>query len=824
MNRNALLAAALFLAPLPAAAVDLGGADLTPGNYDTLSGTYTNVGNFTVSAGDTVFVGQGSGLFIYASTVTINGHLNANGRGYAGGAAGEPGLTGGAGFGLGGGGGSVAGSGGGGGGYGDADSDGASGGDGNGAGAGTGGLPYGPTTQITVPFSADDVFMGSGGGGGGGGDPDATSGSGGVGGGLIYISAGYMVISGTVSADGLEGGPGLNTFDCTGNPGGGGGGSGGAIALRSEGVLNLSGSRVSASGGIGGATMCNGGTPTNPGGGGAGGRIKLLASTFSTPSITVSTSAGRGGEDIIFGNYSQAGSSGTVSWALLPSSPTGLAFTGVFLTSASYSWTGMAEADFGGPLSMLPALTTMQFRLFSGTDDIPFTASFTGVSASSDSVAAAETGLTPDTTIYRFITAYTDLGDSAASQTVSTWTWAAPPVMSQVSAFVGLSSYSLSVAWSSGAAATGFNPAYTSYEISFSSSAAFDAPVSTGFLTGISSAPANLLANTTYYLRVRALGLNGAYTSFAQTVSTPTMAAPPYAPAFSQVHVSSAVLAWNGADNPAGTVFEAQLSVDNFVTVSSAPLTTDTSAYFGGLSPGTVYTARVRALNRASVPTAFSISVSTTPGSLSNLEAPGKPEPPQPASPYSYDGTAVFAWSPPSGAVPIYEYILELGTFPGGNDLGTDSVLASGSLSYSTNTLVSGKTYYGRVRAKSAAGVLGEFSSPGSGVQVWITANEAAIVKPYNWPNPFDPAAGVTNIGFNLSGPATVTLRIFTLQGREVWSRSAYEPAAGNKVWTWNGRNGAGSTVEPGGYAVMVTKDYSGGGTQTQKFKLAVLY
>ncbi len=824
MSRAALLSAALLLAVPPVSAEDLEGDDLEPVNYETLSGTYTSVGNFTIPAGVTLFVGQGTGLFIYASTVTIHGHLNANGRGHAGGAAGEPGLGGGQGFGPGGGNGSDAGSGGGGGGYGDADSDGVSGGDGAGAGAGTGGLPYGPTSQMSVPFSADDIFLGSGGGGGGGGDSDATSGSGGVGGGLIYISAGYIVVTGTVSANGLEGGTGLNASDCVGNAGGGGGGSGGGIVLRSNGPLDLSDASIYAAGGLGGSAICNGGVPTNPGGGGGGGRIKLLAASISSASLVLSTAAGRGGEDVVLGGVAVSGSSGTVSMGVLPSSPTGLAFTGVFKTSVAYSWDGMLDAEFGGPLSMLPDLTVRQFRLFAGTETLPFTASFTGVSASKDSTAAEETGLTPDTTIYRFITAYTDLGDSAASPTISTWTWAAPPVMAQSSSFVGLSSYSLSVAWSSGAAGTGFNPAYTSYELSFSSSEAFAAPVSTGFLTGVSSAPANLLVNTTYYLRVRALGLNGAYTDFAQTVSTPTMAAPPFAPSFSKVHVSSAVLVWNGAGNPDGTVFEAQLSLDNFVTVSSAPLTTDTTAYFGSLAPGTVYTARVRALNRASVPTDFSVPVSTTPGSLGNLEAPGRPEPPQPSSPYSYDGTAVFAWSPPAGAVPIYEYILEFGTFPGGNDLGTDSVLASGALSYSTNTLVSGRTYYARARAKSEAGVLGEFSAPGSGVQVWVSASEAAISKPYNWPNPFDPASGPTSIGFNLSGPATVTLRVFTLQGREVWSRSAYESSGGNKVWTWHGRNGAGAMVEPGGYAVMITKDYSAGGSQTQKFKLAVLY
>lgn len=822
MKKIAALTAALLLLPLPASAVDMEGGDLTPANYETLSGTYTNVGNFIISAGDTVFVGQGAGLFVYASTVTIHGHLNANGRGEPGGYSGEPGFAGGQGFGPGKGDAGLTGSGGGGGGYGDADGDGFSGGDGDGS-PGSGGLPYGLTTQMTVPFSADDIFMGSGGGGGGGGAAATTSGAGGSGGGLVYIEADYIVITGTVSANGLAGGTGIDP-NGTNPGGGGGGGSGGAIAIISRGSLSMPSGGLFADGGPGGGSIGTGIGGEVPGGGGSAGRVNILYGSFSAGDIALSTGAGVGGEAGFWSDYAQSGSSGTVSMGVLPSSPTGLAFTGVFRTSVSYSWDGMAEADFGGPLSMLPALTIMQFRFFAATEDLPFTASFTGVSASSEAAAAEETGLTPDTTIYRFITAYTDLGDSAASPVISTWTWAAPPVLQQASAFVGLSSYSLSVAWSSGTAGTGFNPAYTSYELSFSSSEAFGAPVSTGFLTGVSSAPAGLLANTTYYLRVRALGLNGAYTPFTQTVSTPTMAAPPYAPVFYEVHDSSAVLVWNGADNPGGTVFEAQLSVDNFLTVSSAPLTTDTTAYFGELKPGTVYTARVRALNRALVPTGFSVSVSTTPGSFGNLEAPGRPEPPQPSSPYSYDGSAVFTWSPPAGAVPIHEYILEFGTFPGGNDLGTDSVPASGALSYSTNTLVSGKTYYGRVRANSKAGVLGEFSAPGSGVQVWITSSEAAISKPYNWPNPFDPVSGPTNIGFNLSGPATVTLRIFTLQGREVWSRSAYEPSGGNKVWTWNGRNGAGSTVEPGGYAVMLTKDYPGGGSQTQKFKLAVLY
>ncbi|HNT98612.1 MAG TPA: hypothetical protein PKK31_10140, partial [Elusimicrobiales bacterium] len=75
MSRAALLSAALLLAVPPVSAEDLEGDDLEPVNYETLSGTYTSVGNFTIPAGVTLFVGQGTGLFIYAFIVTIHGHL-----------------------------------------------------------------------------------------------------------------------------------------------------------------------------------------------------------------------------------------------------------------------------------------------------------------------------------------------------------------------------------------------------------------------------------------------------------------------------------------------------------------------------------------------------------------------------------------------------------------------------------------------------------------------------------------------------------------------------------------------------------------------------
>ncbi len=153
MKRPALIFALALLTAGQARALDMRGEDLPTVDYETLSGTYTNVGEFSIAFGDTVFAGQG-GLYIYAATVTIQGVLNADGRGYAGGANGAnvgAGLPGSQGFGPvagAGGGGGAAQRGGGGGGYGNADGVAPSGGNGEGAGGGAGGAAWASAARI----------------------------------------------------------------------------------------------------------------------------------------------------------------------------------------------------------------------------------------------------------------------------------------------------------------------------------------------------------------------------------------------------------------------------------------------------------------------------------------------------------------------------------------------------------------------------------------------------------------------------------------------------------------------------------------------------
>ncbi|MFH1620443.1 MAG: hypothetical protein ABIG11_11150 [bacterium] len=818
---------------------DYAGTDITLSDNDVLQGTFTNVGNLTVGAGVKVFVSPGIPLAVYAATITITGELNGVGRGQSGGNGGAPGIAGGLGFGgaadgSGGGGAGAANHGGGGGGYGDADGDGKSGGSGTVAagGGGAGGVPYNSTSAVSIPLSEDDIFQGSGGGGGGGGldDPYSGSGSGGWGGSSVFVEAGYVVISGTINVSGTQGGPGVNALNGSDNPGAGGGGSGGGILIRCTGRLDLSGAKFYAAGGAGGSTFVSFGTPANPGGGGGGGRIKLLYFTPVLTSVSISTSSGLGGYDVNSG-YAQNGSSGTVSFGVIPSSPTDFELTAVHISSAAYQWDAKPAQEWGGPVSMIPALTTGQFRLYFSTSAVPFTSFFTGFSVSSDTALLNETGLVPNTTVQRFLTAYTDYGDSFPSSAVSTYTLAAAPGNAAgQSTFTAMGSSFLTLNWSSGSVSSGFNPSYTQYEISASSTPGFTVGVSTTFISAVSSSPVSLSPNTTYYFRVRARNIAGTYTVFAPEFSTATLSVSPGSGAFAAVHVDSFTFSWSSGSvsegfNPQGTLYDAQISVstDNFLTLSGSTLTTAGQMTFTGLSPGILYSARVRAVNKNGLPTDFIQALSTAPGNFTNLETPGRPEPPRPTARFSYDGSATFTWYPPSGSVPLFSYFLEIGGTPGGNDFLSGFEISSSLLSYSTGALVSGRTYYARVRAKSSAGVLGEWSAPGEGVAVWISRTQPAIAKAYNWPNPFDPSSGPTNIGFNLEASADVVLKIFTLGGDPVCESSSRFDSPGNKVITWSGRDDSGREAAPGGYVGLLLKKYAGK-TAKEKVKIAILY
>jgi flagellar hook assembly protein FlgD len=74
-----------------------------------------------------------------------------------------------------------------------------------------------------------------------------------------------------------------------------------------------------------------------------------------------------------------------------------------------------------------------------------------------------------------------------------------------------------------------------------------------------------------------------------------------------------------------------------------------------------------------------------------------------------------------------------------------------------------------------------------------------------------------------LDEPADVTLKVYDLQGALVHESSTRIGSAGNQILSWDGKRSGGGRVAPGGYVGVISKRY-GGRTDTQKFKLAVLY
>ena len=235
---------------------------------------------FELSAGDTLTLPAGNLLTIRAARVIVNGTIDGNGRGYAGGPASADGS------GPGGGKAAANGSAGGGAGYGGAGGRGGS--DTAGAG-GAGGAAYG--TDV-----GDDVAPGSGGAVGG-------ARLGGAGGGGVAIIGWSVSGSGAIHANGADGqSPGGQT---------GAGGSGGGILLAGS-RLELAGATLVANGGAGGVVTNAG---NDGGGGGSGGRIKLRHASAFLPPASMSVAAGRGADQAGCTAPGQDGAVGTTNVA-----------------------------------------------------------------------------------------------------------------------------------------------------------------------------------------------------------------------------------------------------------------------------------------------------------------------------------------------------------------------------------------------------------------------------------------------------------------------------------------------------------------------------
>ena len=705
---------------------------------DVLSGVFTNVGLFQINAGTTVFVTPAIPLIIFASTISIPGTLNGSGRGEVGGIGGDPGQPGGDGDGRGPGIGADTDMGGGGGAYG--------GDGGNGSGTnnvlGAGGAAY---DDPSLPVSTGSISPGSGGGGGGGASPQ-TGGSGGQGGASVYLEAASFTLTGTISVRGVPGGNSTKPADA------GGGGAGGGLLLRCMDTATVGGT-INASGGKGGDAAASSGF-VYPGGGGGGGRVKIYYSQASF-SVSISTAGGakgsKSGSGGSIGNPApQAGSIGAVSFAIVASPAANLAFPAVFATSVTWSWT--ASPDWGNA-----AEASRKYRLYSGTVSYRTQDRLPQLVASSDTLSATESGLLPNTAYTRYATAFTDHSDSLPSAMASTHTLAGPPGAA-ASTFTVVAAYSLGLNWSAGEPA---NPAYTSYELNRSTDMNFLVNVSTSYAAALSSAPAGLTPNTTYYFRVRAINLDNLPTDFTPVLPPAPLAVDPAGPLIAGVGSTGFNFNWNATNNPPQTRYIAEISTDNFATLSRSSSTFNTGAAFTGLSVNTLYYARARAQNHSGLETAFTAAITTVTATAPPLNALF------PFTNLSADALT-FNWESGGNSAGT-NYNPEISTSAGFSAPVSSDVTVN--LNYVFAGLSANTTYYVHARALGTGGLASLYSSPAVSA-VTLTLPPVTAATPFagvfagsftfSWENGDNPGGTLYNAEISKDGFVSVSSAIQT--------------------------------------------------------------
>ncbi len=212
------------------------------------------------------------------------------------------------------------------------------------------------------------ILFGSGGGAGGAHDV-GVPGPGGIGGGVIYVNAGALRVTGGIVSSGGDGSIG------TGWGGGGGAGSGGSVLINVTNTADIGNSLVNARGGAGGAGHVGNGSPVYGGAGGKG-RIKINAASIigssdpgTGPTITSvapsSATAGTQVSVIINGTGFIAGQTSIV-----------VSGTGITVSSISVSSATVVNANFTVAAAATPGPRDVSVATLSGVS-APLAGGFT---------------------------------------------------------------------------------------------------------------------------------------------------------------------------------------------------------------------------------------------------------------------------------------------------------------------------------------------------------------------------------------------------------------------------------------------------------------
>lgn len=363
--------------------------------------------------------------------------------------------------------------------------------------------------------------------------------------------------------------------------------------------------------------------------------------------------------------------------------PTSPAAAGVTNGSANLSWN--ANSNPGGTLY---------------TAEAALTSGFTAIAASSTTLNTAATlpGLNPNTTYFMRVKAVSHGGTSSSySTTVSSATDPNTPASLVATAD---SNSQVTLSWGANS-----NPGGTLYLAEAAADSGFSAIAASSSTRNTSGALTGLSGNTTYYLRVKAVGHNGSSSAYSVTASTITGPNTPGTPVAAGVTNASVSVSWGLNGNPAGTQFTAQAAADSgFTAVAASSTTLNTSATLPALSANTTYFVRVKAIGSAGTPSAYSASVSTA----TDANAPVTPV----ATPDS-GSRITLTWganSNPAGT----RYTAQLST--ASNFTGTLTSAQATATSASFTSLTAATTYYLRVKANGHNGSDSAYSATASTV------------------------------------------------------------------------------------------------------------
>jgi hypothetical protein len=178
----------------------------------------------------------------------------------------------------------------------------------------------------------------------------------------------------------------------------------------------------------------------------------------------------------------------------------------------------------------------------------------------------------------------------------------------------------------------------------------------------------------------------------------------------------------------------------------------------------------------------------------------------------SSDQTMNLAWTDGANGVPV-QYRVYFGDDP----LSLPMANTVSPTTFPTQNLSYGKNYYWKIDTVDLYGR-----------DTWSAGTFSFSIVPgidhmYCAPNPFKAGSQTTTFIFNMPGPGSGRMRIYTLPHADlVFEQSLDNLAAGTNLWAYNGLDGSGRPLYNGVY-IAVLELHGSQGDDKQKFKFLVV-